>query len=78
MNSVYEKLSVIISQLLLYSPQVYGVSKPVFTDDSIIISIKDKNGMSMNITIPYTKLMKVHDHLLYAYIFELMREYKLV
>lgn len=78
MNSVYEKLSVIISQLLLYSPHVYGISKPVFTDDCTIISIKDSNGMSMNITIPYTKLMKVHDHLLYAYVFELMREYNLV
>lgn len=78
MNSVYEKLSVIISQLLLYSSKVQTVSKPVFRDDYTLINIKDENGSSMNIMIPYTKLMKVHDHLLYSYIFEIMKENELI
>ena len=74
MNSVYEKLSVIISQILLYSNKVHSIVKPVFKDNFALVVIKDENGMSKDIVIPYARLLKVHDYLLYGYIFEIMKE----
>lgn len=78
MPDVFEKLSLIVGEILLYSTKVNSVVKPVFTDNAALVSIKDINGMSKDITIPYTKLLKVHDHLLSAYIFELLKENNLI
>ena len=78
MPNVYEKLSLIIGEMLLYSAKVHSIIKPIFTDNSAIIGIKDSNSITKEIVIPYTKLLKVHDHLLSAYIFELMKENNLL
>ena len=74
MSSVYEKLAVILAQFLLYSSKVHSVVKPTFKENFAIVVIKDANGISKDIVIPYSRLLKVHDYLLYGYIFELMKE----
>lgn len=78
MPDVFEKLSLIIGQILLYSTKVNSVTKPLFAENVVLFSIKDMNGISKDITIPYTKLLKAHDHLLSSYIFELMKENDLI
>ena len=78
MPDVFEKLSLIIGQILLYSTKVNSVVKPCFAENVVLISIKDINGVSKDIPIPYAKLLKVHDHLLSSYIFELMKENDLI
>lgn len=78
MPDVFEKLSLIIGEILLYSTKVHSVSKPNFTENAALIAITDINNITKDIFIPYTKLLKVHDHLLSAYIFELMKENNLL
>ena len=74
MKEIKEKISSIISALLLYSDKVTCVYKPLFLENALSISIVDSKGIKKQILVNYTKLTKVHDHLLETYIFEMFRE----
>lgn len=80
MNDMYQKLCLIIGQILCFSHKVCWASAPVFDQDtdSIILNFKDHNNNTVDISIAHNQLSKVHDHSLEMMIFEIMRSYDLL
>ena len=76
MKDFYEKMCIIIGQILCYSNKVTWASAPRFVPDTdaVIISFKDATGQSMDIEIPLTSIVKVHDHSLESLVFGIVKD----
>lgn len=74
MKDLYEKLCIIVGEILCYSHKVCWASAPRFGEGVIILEFKDYNSQSIEIEVPHIKLIKLHDHSLENYIFELAKE----
>lgn len=80
MNDMYQKLCLIIGEILCFSSKVCWASAPIFDHDtdSIFINFKDHNNNTIALAVSYNELSKVHDHSLEMMIFEIMRSYDLL
>lgn len=74
MQELYYKLAIIIGELLCYSKSINSITKPTFNEKEIVFIVRNKNDISKEISIPYSAMTKVHDHLLETYILSLFRE----
>ena len=76
MKDFYEKMCIIIGQILCYSNKVTWASAPRFESgmDAVIISFKDMQGQTMDVEIPFTSIVKVHDHSLESLVFGIVKD----
>lgn len=76
MKDFYEKMCIIIGQILCYSNKVTWASAPRFEPDTdaVIISFKDMQGQTMDVEIPFTSIVKVHDHSLESLVFGIVKD----
>lgn len=71
MSDLYEKLCLIVGELLCYSHKVIWASAPIFGEGCIILKFRDSMNNELEIDVPHMEIVKLHDHSLQAYIFEL-------
>ena len=76
MKDFYEKLCIIIGQILCYSTKIAWASAPRFDkeSDAVIISFKDMNNQIIDVKIPFASIIKVHDHTLETLVFGIVKD----
>lgn len=80
MIDIYEKICVVIGQILCFSKKISWASAPIFDaeNESVVFMFRDKNGNALDISIPYSSLSKAHDHTLETMVFDIMRQQDLL
>lgn len=80
MKDIYEKICVVIGQILCFSNKICWASAPIFDteNESIIIKFKDHNNNTLDVTISYASISKAHDHTLETMVFDIMRSQDLL
>lgn len=80
MKDIYEKICIVIGQILCFSKKIYWASAPIFDADneSVVIQFRDANNSLLDISIPYSALSKAHDHTLETMVFDIMRKQDLL
>lgn len=75
MKDIYEKICIIIGQILCFSKKICWASAPFFDteNESVIIKFKDTNNNVMDIAVSYSSISKAHDHTLETMVFDIMR-----
>lgn len=73
MKDLYEKICIVIGQILCYSNKVKWAKEPEFRDDAIWLKFRDSQNNEIEIPIPFTEIVKVHDHTLESLIFKLVK-----
>lgn len=71
MKDLYEKMCLIIGEILCYSNKIAWASAPIYGKDEVIIKFMDMNSHVIEVKIPHTSIVKVHDHSLESLIFGL-------
>lgn len=71
MKDIYDKISKIIGDLIVYG-NAYGICNLVFYEDKLQFTIKDSNNNSKPIDIEYSTLSKLHDYKLENFIITLI------
>lgn len=74
MRDIYDKISKVIGEVLLYSKSVTAVRKPIFKDMCAIVTFLDDTGNSKDIVLEYKMLANVYDHKLDKKIVEIIGE----
>lgn len=67
MKDIYDKISKIIGDLIVYC-NVSSISDLCYFKDKVTFIIKDKNNTSKPVEISYSELVKLHDYKLEQYI----------
>lgn len=80
MKDIYEKICIVIGQILCFSKKICWASAPIFDADneSVVIQFRDANNSLLDISIPYSALSKAHDHTLETMVFDIMRKQDLL
>ena len=80
MKDIYEKICVVIGQILCFSNKVCWASAPIFDaeNESVVVKFRDANNNVLDISIPYASLSKAHDHTLETMVFDIMRKQDLL
>lgn len=80
MIDIYEKICVVIGQILCFSKKISWASAPIFDaeNESVVFMFRDGNGNALDISIPYSSLSKAHDHTLETMVFDIMRKQDLL
>ena len=76
MKDLYEKLCIIIGEILCYSNKITWASAPIFDkeQDAVLLLFKDKNNNTIEVPVPFTSIVKVHDHSLQSLVLGIVRE----
>ncbi len=76
MKDLYEKLCIIIGEVLCYSTKVVWASAPIFDkqEDAVLLIFKDKNDNRIEVPVPFTSIVKVHDHSLQSLVLGIVRD----
>lgn len=76
MKDFYEKLSIVIGQILCYSTKVTWASAPVVDheNESVRVSFKDHNNSITDVSIPFGSIIRSHDHTLETLVFSIMKD----
>lgn len=76
MKDLYEKLCIIIGEILCYSDHIVWASAPVFDkdQDAVVLLFKDKNNSQIEVAVPFTSIVKVHDHTLETLVFGIVKD----
>lgn len=76
MKDLYEKLCIIIGEVLCYSNKVTWASAPVFDkeEDAVMLMFRDKNNNVIEVPVPFTSIVKVHDHSLQSLVLGIVRD----
>lgn len=76
MKDLYEKLCTIIGEVLCYSNKVVWASAPIFDkqEDAVILIFKDKNDNRIEVPVPFTQIVKVHDHTLQSLVLGIVKD----
>ena len=76
MKDLYEKICMVIGQVLCYSKKVAWASAPIFDHqaEGVTVSFKDYSGSVIDVFIPFALLIKAHDHTLETLIFSIMKD----
>lgn len=80
MKDIYEKICIVIGQILCFSSKICWASAPIFDaeNESVVIKFRDANNNVLDISIPYASLSKAHDHTLETMVFDIMRKQDLL
>lgn len=80
MKDIYEKICVVIGQILCFSNKICWASAPIFDaeNESVVVKFRDANNNVLDISIPYASLSKAHDHTLETMVFDIMRKQDLL
>lgn len=76
MKDLYEKLCTIIGEVLCYSTKVMWASAPIFDkqEDAVILLFKDKNDNKIEVLVPFTQIVKVHNHSLQSLVLGIVKD----
>ena len=80
MKDIYEKICVVIGQILCFSNKICWASAPIFDaeNESVVVKFRDANNNVLDISIPYASISKAHDHTLETMVFDIMRKQDLL
>lgn len=80
MKDIYEKICVVIGQILCFSNKICWASAPIFDaeNESVVVKFRDANNNVLDISISYASLSKAHDHTLETMVFDIMRKQDLL
>lgn len=73
MNELYNKICLMIGEILCYSRKVKWAMEPVYEEDGVVLMFRDENNSAIEVSVEYQVLNKAHDHTLEALIFRLMK-----
>lgn len=73
MNELYNKICLMIGEILCYSRKVKWAMEPVYEEDNVVLMFRDENNSAIEVPVEYQVLNKAHDHTLETLIFRLMK-----